>query len=345
VLAEEAGKDQPVLRSPALQYLSRRIYLEPVMSPLQTRSLVARLLTAMALACLFSVCQADARGQMMFQTSLKTYNHLKTEWPQWSKSKPGDFVVIGSPGSETSNRFEVLETGDHMMKVAYTQTISGKANRREITYLFNKDKLFQAQPGAKTPDTITVAGKEFECTRWDYMHPFKKTEFIKQVWYSDAAPFDGMVKWLQYTPGKPNSVREILSMGSGAASTPAAGDIAAAPAPVPAGTTPATDEPTTDEPTDEPTTPSPMPAGSDPGDPLAGSDPMPAKPARQPPKEDPRTAIRTWTSANGQFKIEAAMTKFIAGTVYLKRADSDTIIKVPAASLSEADQKFIRRGR
>ncbi|PHS02282.1 MAG: hypothetical protein COA78_21600 [Blastopirellula sp.] len=51
--------------------------------------------------------------------------------------------------------------------------------------------------------------------------------------------------------------------------------------------------------------------------------------------------IRTWSDQSGNFQIEAELLKYKNGTVYLLKTDTKAI-KIPAASLSEADQEYLK---
>ena len=53
--------------------------------------------------------------------------------------------------------------------------------------------------------------------------------------------------------------------------------------------------------------------------------------------------LRTWTSADGRFHVEAELVKMVAGVVHLKRKDNGQVIQVPVDKLSEEDQKFLRK--
>src|SRR5437867_2847488 len=50
--------------------------------------------------------------------------------------------------------------------------------------------------------------------------------------------------------------------------------------------------------------------------------------------------VRTWTSADGKFKVEAEMLSVQEGKVSLRKADG-TEVTVPLAKLSEADRQYV----
>ncbi|MEC9091672.1 MAG: SHD1 domain-containing protein [Planctomycetota bacterium] len=56
--------------------------------------------------------------------------------------------------------------------------------------------------------------------------------------------------------------------------------------------------------------------------------------------QEPNSALRTWTSDNGKFSIEAALVTFNGVDVTLKKKDGK-IISVPASRLSKADQTYL----
>ena len=51
---------------------------------------------------------------------------------------------------------------------------------------------------------------------------------------------------------------------------------------------------------------------------------------------------RTWTSDNGNFKIEAALVEQLDGNVKLKRSDNGRVVKVPVVRFSKADQNYLK---
>ncbi len=51
---------------------------------------------------------------------------------------------------------------------------------------------------------------------------------------------------------------------------------------------------------------------------------------------------RTWTSDNGNFKIEAALVEQLDGNVKLKRSDNGRVVKVPLVRFSKADQDYLK---
>jgi hypothetical protein len=69
-----------------------------------------------------------------------------------------------------------------------------------------------------------------------------------------------------------------------------------------------------------------------------------AAPAAEASKATAKTPphLRTWTSADGKFKLEAAYVGVVRGNAVL-RNESGKIVRVPLAKLSEEDQAFIRK--
>jgi hypothetical protein len=61
-------------------------------------------------------------------------------------------------------------------------------------------------------------------------------------------------------------------------------------------------------------------------------------------KSTPKTPpiLRTWTSADGKFKVEAAFVGVVRGNAVL-RNEAGKVVRVPLAKLSAADQAFIRK--
>jgi S1-C subfamily serine protease len=57
--------------------------------------------------------------------------------------------------------------------------------------------------------------------------------------------------------------------------------------------------------------------------------------------EEPKADYRTWTSANGKFKVEASLVKVADGKVYLKRKDNGKELTVPLDSLSRTDVEYL----
>ena len=60
------------------------------------------------------------------------------------------------------------------------------------------------------------------------------------------------------------------------------------------------------------------------------------------PNLKPKPELRTWTSTDGKFTVEAQFVKAVGGTVYLKRKDGKEI-EVAIEKLSPEDQRFVRK--
>lgn len=69
-------------------------------------------------------------------------------------------------------------------------------------------------------------------------------------------------------------------------------------------------------------------------------EPKDASPAR--PVEKPKPVVRTWTSTDGSFRVEAEFLSLIGGTVRLKRTDSGETVDVRLSQLSNEDREFVR---
>ncbi|MGN6543453.1 MAG: SHD1 domain-containing protein, partial [Aureliella sp.] len=58
--------------------------------------------------------------------------------------------------------------------------------------------------------------------------------------------------------------------------------------------------------------------------------------------EEGQSVVRTWTDKTGKFKVEAKLESFDGNSVKLKRRDG-SVLDVPVASLSEADQQYLKK--
>lgn len=81
--------------------------------------------------------------------------------------------------------------------------------------------------------------------------------------------------------------------------------------------------------------------------PTAPATPVETKPSEKPaekpgPKPTSTRGLRTWSSADGKFRVEAELVKMVAGIVHLKRKDGQ-VIQVPIDKLSEEDRKLLRK--
>lgn len=73
--------------------------------------------------------------------------------------------------------------------------------------------------------------------------------------------------------------------------------------------------------------------------------PNPGESALETPKEKPKPAprpVRTWTSADGQFSVEAEFISFGNGVVRLRRVDNAKELKLDEETLSAQDMAWIR---
>lgn len=71
-------------------------------------------------------------------------------------------------------------------------------------------------------------------------------------------------------------------------------------------------------------------------------DASPAEEASPETTPKPPAKLRTWTSADGKFKVEAAFIGVVRGNAVL-RNESGKVVRVPLAKLSAEDQAFIRK--
>ena len=71
-------------------------------------------------------------------------------------------------------------------------------------------------------------------------------------------------------------------------------------------------------------------------------DSTPAPTTAAEPNLKPESDLRTWTSTDGKFTVEAQFVKAVGETVYLKRKDGRQI-EVPIEKLSPKDQQFLRK--
>ncbi len=79
---------------------------------------------------------------------------------------------------------------------------------------------------------------------------------------------------------------------------------------------------------------------------IFGSDAPVSPPATatvsQPPPNANNSSVRTWYDKSGSFSVEAVLLQVTDKEVVLKRTDGKTV-RVPRASLSEADQRYLRQ--
>lgn len=273
------------------------------------RFLFATLLLSSAL-----VSTADA--QLMFNTTFDKYEYSKGEWESWSTTKPGDFVEY-SDGTRVFVRFEALEVGDHSIKLRMTHNdgFRPKPEVREILHVFTKDEPSIAKPTSVTDDKLKLGDTEFAAKRWDYQ---AGGQLIKEVWYSDDVPFDGMLKYQQYTLGQPSAERVVARFRKGEKTF---GKVDDAPAPM----------------TTETRTPEPPSATSTPDKPMETEKP------EAPAASDDGT--RTWTSADGKQTIEATIVRTTPTGVVLKRKGDGKVFNLALKQLSQADRDYLKELR
>lgn len=259
-----------------------------------------------------SVFTSHADAQLMFDTTFEQYEHPKSDWERWAKTKPGDFIEY-SDGTKVFARFEAIEVSDHAMKVRTTtfNEFQSRPDQRDIRHLFNQDEPAFGKPTSVTDDKLQLGETEFAAKRWEYLGPDKAR--IKEVWYSDDAPFDGMLKYQQYTLGKPSAERIITRFRKGQTSFGKVDE----PAAVPAQETP------------KPLTPQPAPIPKTEVDPPAAADPT----------------FRTWTSADGKQTIEAEIIRVTATSVVLKRKEDGKTFNLALKQLSQADRDYLKELR
>lgn len=266
---------------------------------------------------------APAHAQLFFQTTFDQYEHPKSEWERWSKCQPGDFVEY-SDTTKVFARLEVMEVGDQVVKVR-TSTLNDLTGRpivKEIRHLFGQDEPTFGLPTSKTDDKLKLGETEFTAQRHNFDGPDGKP--IKQVWYSDEVPLDGMLKYLQYTHGEPSAQRYVARYRFGEKTFG-----------------PTDDKPTpfAEKPANNPANPaSPMPTTTP-----AGDDPAPATDDPAVPAADSK--LRTWTSADGKQTIEAELVRLTATGVVLKRADDDKTFSLTLRQLSAADRAYLQELR
>jgi hypothetical protein len=158
-----------------------------------------------ALAIVTLICSA-AHAQLMFQTTFDKYEHPKSHWEQWSTTKAGDYIEY-TDGKKTLFRFEAVEVGDKTMKIRTTayNDLLPKPEVRDIVHVFTQDDPKFGLPTSVADDKLKLGDKEFAAKKEEFLGFDRKP--IKEVWFSDAAPFDGMLKYQQYQLGKVGEAR------------------------------------------------------------------------------------------------------------------------------------------
>lgn len=255
-----------------------------------------------------------ATAQLFFHTTFDQYEHPKSHWERWAQTKPGDFVEY-SDGERVFARFEALEVGDHTMKIRTTtwNPLLPRPEVREIRHLFQQDEPKFGMPTSTTDDKLKLEDREFEARKQEFL-AFDK-QLVKEVWYSDAVPFDGTLKYQQYTLGKPSGERFVARFRKGESTFGKVDEPAAV----------VTKEPTKEEP--------PKPDA-----------PLVPKPDTDPaPMDDGK--FRTWTSADGKQTIEAEIVRTTPTGVVLKLKADGKVLNLALKQLSQADRDYLKELR
>jgi hypothetical protein len=253
-------------------------------------------------------CAAStAEAQLMFQTTLDQYEHPKSQWERWSQTKVGDYIEY-TDGKSLLFRFEAVEVGDHEMKIRTTSWdgFQKQPQKRDIKHVFNQGEPKFGLPNSVSDDKLKLDDKEFDAQKEQFIGIDKKP--VKEVWFSEAAPFDGMLKYQQYVQGAATAERLAgrFKKGSAVFGKP--------------------DEKTA-EPVAEQRKPGPK------------LDPKPV-PAADPPVAN--KDARTWTSANGKEKIEAKLVRTTSTTVVLQRASDGKEVTLRLNQLSKEDREYLK---
>ena len=269
-----------------------------------------RLLPLLIVAALLVADPRIAAAQLLFQNSLDEYKQPKSEWKKWAKTEVGDYIEYRIVGKdEATNRFELIEKGDHTLLIRSIRPNPFGGERppvvKEHRHVF-VDDAFVPKRGEFSQESLEFGGEEVPATKEVYFNPINK-QTIKQVWFIEDAPFDGMVKYEQFRGGKLDLVY-VAEYGN--RNTP----------PQPRDTASAT-PPVTD------ITGEPMP-----------TEPMPAEP-----ETEEEAAVRKWTSRDGKFTVMASLVKYEKGRVHLKLEGKDQVIPVPLLKLSREDQQHVRQ--
>ena len=160
-----------------------------------------------------------AHAQLMFDTNLDTYLHPKSEWERWSSTKAGDFVEF-SEGQRVFARFEAVNVGDHEMSVR-TTTFQHHPNHlghipspstKVIKHVFKLADRKSVQPTKVTDDALKLGDQEISTKLEEFAY---QKRVVKKIWRSDAAPFDGMLKYQPYSIGKPGDARVVTKFKKG----------------------------------------------------------------------------------------------------------------------------------
>jgi hypothetical protein len=259
------------------------------------------------LGLLFSLCAASAHAQLMFQSSLDKYEHPKSEWETWSKTRPGDYIEY-SDGTKVFARFEAIEVGEEVMKIRTTtyNELTRKHDTREIKHVFDQADRKFGLPTSMTDDKLKVGDQEFTAKKEQYLGIDKKP--VKEVWFSESLPFDGLLKYQQYLQGAPSAERIVARFKKGSVTFGKAEEKPA--------------EVATPKPKPE-TKPAPKPAVDD--------DPPPAA-----------NVARVWTSSNGKDKLNAKLIRTTTTTVVLQRTSDGQEVTLRLSQLSKEDRDYLQ---
>jgi hypothetical protein len=264
-----------------------------------------RLIVAVALFFTFA---SNSDAQIVFQVTLDEYQYLKGDWDRWSQTKVGDFVEY-SDDEQVMERFEAIAVGDRELTIRTTTYLPylKKTEQRTIKHRFNLDEAVLGTPDRVTEDKVELGKREFPAKKETYLG--FEGRIVKEVWYSDMLPFDGLLQLKQDKPGAGIHAKRIVTsyrMGDVVFGKP--------------------DDKTFPRLGDkEPAAPSPTP---DPADPSA--------------ETDGANAIRVWTSANGKSKVEAELIRATASSIVLKRTSDGKELTIRPSQLSKEDREFLR---
>ncbi|QDU30740.1 hypothetical protein ETAA8_58880 [Anatilimnocola aggregata] len=145
-------------------------------------------------------------AQTLFDQTLNTCLHPKSEWERWSSTKAGDFVEF-SDETRLCLRFEAVNVGDHELSVQ-TKTYHHHPNHlghipgpslNVIKHVFKLAERKSVKPTKVTDDTLKLGNREFSTKLEEFIYQ-KRT--VKKFWFSEAAPFDGILQHQQYVLGK-----------------------------------------------------------------------------------------------------------------------------------------------
>jgi hypothetical protein len=260
----------------------------------------------LGLLSLFTASAAHA--QLMFQSSLDKYEHPQSEWETWSKTKPGDYIEYND-GTKVFVRFEAVEVGENAMKIRTTtyNELTKKHDTRDIKHVFDQADRKFGLPTSVTDDKLKVGDQEFAAKKEQYLGIDKKP--VKEVWFSESLPFDGMLKYQQYLQGAPSAERVVARFKKGSATFGKAEE-------KPAETATTKPKPAT----------KPMPR-----EPMVDDDPPPTG-----------NAPRVWTSANGKDKLEAKLVRTTSTTVVLQRTGDGKEVTLRLSQLSKEDREYLQ---